>query len=44
VAWLVREQVVWKGVDVWMRADDLERVPGQDYSRVPRRFADDSAF
>lgn len=44
VAWLAREQVTWRGVDVWMLADDLERVDGEDYRRVPRRFADDSPF
>jgi hypothetical protein len=32
------------GVDVWMPADDLERVDGEDYRRVPKRFADDSPF
>jgi hypothetical protein len=35
---------VWRGVDVWMLADDLERVDGEDYRRVPKRFADDSPF
>ncbi|GAB2841190.1 hypothetical protein GCM10027176_51300 [Actinoallomurus bryophytorum] len=44
VAWLVREQVLWSGVDVWMRAEDLEQVRDQDYRRVPRRFDDDSPF
>jgi hypothetical protein len=39
---LVREQVLWKGVDVWMRVEDLERV--QDYRRVPRRIDDDVPF
>jgi hypothetical protein len=41
VAWLVREQILWKGVDVWMRAEELERVEAQDYRRVPRRIDDD---
>jgi hypothetical protein len=36
VAWLVRENM-WRGVDTWMRADDLEAVKGQGYRRVPRR-------
>ncbi|GAA4617325.1 hypothetical protein GCM10023195_77310 [Actinoallomurus liliacearum] len=36
VAWLAREHVLWRGVDVWMRAVDLEPVPGQNYRRVPR--------
>jgi hypothetical protein len=36
IAWLVREQVLWKGVDVWTRAQDLEQVEDQDYRRVPR--------
>jgi hypothetical protein len=44
VAWLAREQVAWRGVDGWMLADDLERVDGEDYRRVPERFADDSLF
>ena len=34
----------WSGVDVWMRAEDLEQVRDQDYRRVPRRFDDDSPF
>jgi hypothetical protein len=29
---------------VWMLVDDLERVHGEDYRRVPKRFADDSLF
>ena len=30
VARLAREQVAWRGVDVWMPADDLEHVDGED--------------
>jgi hypothetical protein len=30
VAWLVCEQAMWKGVDVWMRAEDLEQVQDDD--------------
>lgn len=30
----------WRGVDVWMRAKDLERVDGQDYRRIPRRITE----
>ncbi|MGI5224018.1 hypothetical protein [Actinoallomurus sp. CA-142502] len=44
IAWLAREQVLWKGVDVWMRAEDLEQVQVQDYRRVPRRHDDDVPF
>jgi hypothetical protein len=44
VARLVREQVLWKGVDVWMRADDLEQVQGKDYRQVPCRVDDDVPF
>jgi hypothetical protein len=29
---------------VRMLADDLERVDGEDYRRVPERFVDDSPF
>ncbi|MDN3356099.1 hypothetical protein [Actinomadura sp. DC4] len=38
VAWLSRPQVAWRGVDVWMPAEDLERIEGQDYRRVPKRI------
>ncbi|MCO6011559.1 hypothetical protein NE236_42075 [Actinoallomurus purpureus] len=38
VAWLTREYVLWRGVDVWMRAADLEPVPGENYRQVPRRI------
>jgi hypothetical protein len=44
VAWLAREQVAWRGVDVWMPAEDLEQAAGEDYRRVPRYIADDTAF
>lgn len=44
VAWLTRPQVAWRGVDVWLPAEDLERIDGQDYRRVPRRIADDAPF
>lgn len=30
VAWLARENVAWRGVDVWMPARDLEQVAGED--------------
>lgn len=43
VAWLSRGYR-WRGVDVWMRASDLEQVEGQDYRRIPRRNADDVSF
>jgi hypothetical protein len=36
VAWLARANVAWRGVDVWIPAQDLEQVPGEDYRRVPR--------
>jgi hypothetical protein len=35
---------MWRGVDVWMPAEDLERVDGEDYRRVPRYEADDAPF
>jgi hypothetical protein len=44
VAWLARENVAWRGVDVWMPAQDLEQVAGEDYRRVPRYIAHDTAF
>jgi hypothetical protein len=34
-----RQYVAWRGVDVWMRGEDLEQVEGQDY----RRYRADSA-
>jgi hypothetical protein len=37
VAWLVRTNR-WEGVDVWIRAADLEKVDGQDYRRIPREI------
>ena len=36
VAWLARNPAMWRGVDVWMMASDLERVEGQDYRRIPK--------
>jgi hypothetical protein len=33
VAWLAREHVAWRGVDVWMRAEDVEKIEGQDSAR-----------
>lgn len=36
VAWLARQYVTWRGIDVWMRAEDLEPVDGEDYRDVPR--------
>jgi hypothetical protein len=39
VAWLTY-RYHWQGVDVWMRAADLEQVEGQDYRRIPRRIAE----
>lgn len=39
-----RGHVAWRGVDVWMPADDLEQVAGEDYRRVPRYIAHDTAF
>jgi hypothetical protein len=44
VAWLARENIAWRGVDVWMPADDLEQVVGEGYRRVPRYIADDTDF
>jgi hypothetical protein len=41
---LARENVAWRGVDVWMPADDLEQVAGEDYRRVPRYIAHDAPF
>ena len=43
VAWLARENVAWRGVEVWMPAEDLEQVAGEDYRRVPRHI-DDADF
>jgi hypothetical protein len=40
----IRGQVLWKGVDVWMRAEDFEQVQDQNYRRVPRRHDDDVPF
>jgi murein endopeptidase len=31
-------------IDVWMPADDLEQVTGEDYRRVPRYVAYDADF
>lgn len=41
VAWLTLHGS-WRGVDVWLSAEELEQVAGEDYRRVPRRRADDS--
>jgi hypothetical protein len=40
VAWLAREHVARRGVDVWMPAEDLDQVAGEDYRRVPRYIED----
>ena len=39
VAWLARENVAWRA-DVWIPAEHLEQVAGEDYRRVPRHIDD----
>jgi hypothetical protein len=43
VAWLVLHGG-WRGVNVWLPGEDLEKISGEDYRRVPRRHADDFPF
>jgi hypothetical protein len=38
IAWFQKEGAYWRGVIVTVRADDVEAVPGQDYTPVPRRY------
>jgi hypothetical protein len=38
------QNLAWRGVDIWMRAEDLQRVGGEDYQGVPTRIVDDSFF
>ncbi|WP_141576093.1 hypothetical protein [Actinomadura sp. WMMA1423] len=37
IAWVVLEGEAWKVKSARVAADDLERMKGQDYERVPRR-------
>jgi hypothetical protein len=41
---VARANVAWRGVDLCMPADDLEKVDGENYRRVPRYIADDAPF
>lgn len=39
VAWMEWNGLAWQGKRRQVMADDLTRIEGQDYSRVPRRRA-----
>ncbi|MBC6463479.1 hypothetical protein [Actinomadura sp. HBU206391] len=38
IAWLQKEGVTWRVVDLLVQADEINPVEGQDYSEVPRRY------